>query len=169
MLKQNRFSIPSAPWAHFSRTGEHSFQRGNTFLHAAGNLLHETWWPMRALLPSATRILRQFFQPARKVKLMTEHRDRLRSTEARYLLAIALVLTALLVRGPLLGNLLGRDAPLMIFILAVTVSSIYGGFGPGVLATFLSMAVGLWFFIERDGFVILKLSDRVRIGVFLVE
>ena len=86
-----------------------------------------------------------------------------------YLVAIAVVAAATVLRGPILGRSLGEDAPLSISALAVAIAAWYGGMKPGLLATVLSIVVGTYLFIERDSIVPRKLSDRVRCVMFLGE
>ncbi|MFL9456620.1 PAS domain S-box protein [Tolypothrix bouteillei VB521301_2] len=86
-----------------------------------------------------------------------------------YGVAVLISLVALALRW-LLHPLLGDNAPLLGLILAVTVSSWYGGFGPGLLATVLSALFGTYFFILPT--FTLKVVDSigvVRICIFLAE
>lgn len=87
-----------------------------------------------------------------------------------YLVAIAAVAGGMLLRGPILGRALGSTAPLSIYTLAVAVAAWYGGFNPGLLATILSLIIGSFFLIERDGVDPSKFStDRVRVIMFFCE
>src|SRR5262249_16739513 len=52
-------------------------------------------------------------------------------------------------------------APLLIFILSVMVSAWYGGLGPGLLATVLSLLLGDYFFIAQS------VAERVEEAIFL--
>src|SRR5262245_56116602 len=59
---------------------------------------------------------------------------------------------------------LGAEAPLVPFVLAVTVSAWIGGLGPGLLATVGSAAAGTYFFFEpRHTLVIKSSADRLHI------
>jgi PAS domain S-box-containing protein len=85
-----------------------------------------------------------------------------------YLTAVVATATVLLVRRFVLGDLLGPDASLYLFLFAVMAAAWYGGLGPGLLATALSSLAATYFFVERDGWSLTYASDRVRIVVFLV-
>jgi PAS domain S-box-containing protein len=85
-----------------------------------------------------------------------------------YLTAVVVTAAVLLVRRFALGDLLGPDARLYLFLFAVMAAAWYGGLGPGLLATALSGLAGTYFFIERDGWSVAHASDRVRIVTFLV-
>ena len=92
-----------------------------------------------------------------------------RSALARYALAVGLTLIALLLRLAF-SPILHEEAPLLIFTLPVVVGAWYGGFGPGLLATALSILLGSAFFIPSHGlFLFEKASDYVRLGIFLTE
>src|SRR5262245_9475859 len=76
------------------------------------------------------------------------------SKALRYFIAIAATAVAFTARF-LLKSALGNVAPLLTFTLSVVVSAWYGGLGPGLLATALSLILGDYFFIaesvaERD-------------------
>ena len=93
----------------------------------------------------------------------------LHSWPARYGLAVVVTAAALLARLAL-GPLLGADAPLLLFVLAVAVSAAWGGLGPGLLATALAMALGDYFLLAPVGaFGISGTSDLVRAGLFCLE
>ncbi len=68
-------------------------------------------------------------------------------TLSRYGMAIAASLLALLLRF-LLTPVLQEAAPLLVFIIPVTLSAWYGGLGPGLLSTGLSALVGTYFFVQ---------------------
>jgi PAS domain S-box-containing protein len=66
-----------------------------------------------------------------------------------------------------LMSILGPDAPLLVFILAVTLAASYGGWQSGLFAILLSVAAGDFFFIEPFGSLVPnKISDYVQIGLF---
>ncbi|HEY4773804.1 MAG TPA: PAS domain S-box protein [Xanthobacteraceae bacterium] len=69
----------------------------------------------------------------------------LKSPAARYGLAVGMVVLAFAARA-LLGPSLGHEAPFLLFIPAVLVASGLGGFGPGFVATILSIALASTFF-----------------------
>lgn len=54
----------------------------------------------------------------------------------------------------LLNPLLGEQAPVLLFTLAVAVSAIRGGFGPGVLSTFLGAFLAVYFYPPKGYFQI---------------
>ncbi len=66
-----------------------------------------------------------------------------------------------------LGGLLGSEAPLITFALAVAVAASYGGFGSGICATLLSGLVGNFLFMEpRYRISISEFTDQVQLAVF---
>jgi two-component system sensor kinase FixL len=69
----------------------------------------------------------------------------LRSGPARYGLAIALVALAFAIRA-LLEPSLAHDSPFLLFVPAILLASGLGGFGPGFIATLLSLALVSRFF-----------------------
>jgi signal transduction histidine kinase len=82
------------------------------------------------------------------------------SKSLRYFVAIAataVVFTARYLLEPALGDV----APLVMFTLSVTVSAWYGGFGPGLLATALSLLLGDYFFIAES------IAERIEEALFL--
>jgi PAS domain S-box-containing protein len=85
-----------------------------------------------------------------------------------YLTAVAATAAVLLVRRFVLGDTLGPDAPLYLFLFAVMAAAWHGGLKPGLLATALGTVAGAYFFIERDGWHIVHAADQLRIGMFLV-
>jgi PAS domain S-box-containing protein len=70
-----------------------------------------------------------------------------RSSLARYSVAIGATLAVTLIRW-LLDPLLGSDQPLLLFTLGITLAGWWGGLGPGLLATALSLVIGTWAFVE---------------------
>ena len=83
-----------------------------------------------------------------------------------YALAVLTTILALTVRLSL-NPILGRDAPLLLFIMAVVVTAFAGGFLPGLAATALSAAAGVYYFLRVDG--ALPVSEVVRLSIFVVE
>lgn len=67
-----------------------------------------------------------------------------------YLIALLTVLLALLARM-LLRPLLGDASPFPLFTPAVAIAALYGGVGPGVVATALSTGFGSHFFLHSPG------------------
>jgi len=69
----------------------------------------------------------------------------------------------------LLESLLARQAPLLVFVSAVMVASYFGGLGPGLLATLLSLLAGSAFFIDPHlALLPSEPSDVVRMLIFAV-
>jgi signal transduction histidine kinase/CheY-like chemotaxis protein len=82
------------------------------------------------------------------------------SKSLRYFVAIAATAVAFTARF-LLKSALGNIAPLLLFTLSVVVSAWYGGLGPGLLATALSLLLGDYFFIAES------LAERMEEALFL--
>ena len=86
-----------------------------------------------------------------------------------YGVAVVVTLLALLLRL-LLNPILGREAPLLVFIIPVMLSAWYGGLKPGLLATMLSAGVGTYFFLPPLFLVnVADVPDIIRLCIFLVE
>lgn len=80
--------------------------------------------------------------------------------------ALLATATAFVIRAAL-APFLGEDAPLLAFILAVTLAASYGGWQSGAFAITLSVIAGGLFFIAPSGSLLpAKTSDYVRIGLF---
>src|SRR6266540_2843331 len=86
--------------------------------------------------------------------------SKLPSKSLRYFVAIAATAVAFTARF-LLKSALGNIAPLLMFTLSVMVSAWYGGLGPGLLATALSLLLGDYFFIAES------IAERIEEGLFL--
>jgi PAS domain S-box-containing protein len=84
-----------------------------------------------------------------------------------YLTAVAATAAVFVLRRVVLGDVLGPDAPLYLFLFAVMAAAWNGGLKPGLLATALGVVAGTYFFIERDGWSVPYAADQVRIGMFL--
>jgi signal transduction histidine kinase/CheY-like chemotaxis protein len=82
------------------------------------------------------------------------------SKTLRYFIAIAATAVAFTARF-LLKSALGNVAPLLTFTLSVVVSAWYGGLGPGLLATALSLILGDYFFIAES------IAERIEETIFL--
>lgn len=72
-----------------------------------------------------------------------------RNPWSRYLMVIPIVAIAFVARATL-QPLIGNEALFLLFIPATLAASTIGGFGPGVLATVLSLAVGNLFFLGQS-------------------
>jgi signal transduction histidine kinase len=77
-----------------------------------------------------------------------------------YLIAVLTVVLALILRM-LLRPLLGDASPFLLFTPAVAISALYGGIGPGVLATALSTSFGSHFFLRSTGELVIEKWDRL--------
>ena len=73
-----------------------------------------------------------------------------RSWAARYGIAVLAVALALLIKV-MLSPFLVEESPFMLLAVAVLVGAVFGGFGPGVLATLLGGFVGDFFFLPPTG------------------
>jgi signal transduction histidine kinase/CheY-like chemotaxis protein len=82
------------------------------------------------------------------------------SKSLRYFVAIVATAVTFTARF-LLKSALGNVAPLLMFTLSVMVSAWYGGLGPGLLATVLSLLLGDYFFIAQS------IAERIEEGLFL--
>jgi PAS domain S-box-containing protein len=95
---------------------------------------------------------------------MTQKEFRLLSltrTQRYGIAVLGVILTALL--RVVLDPVLGADLPLLLFAVPVVVAGWYGGLGPGLLATFLSLLIGDYLFIfPRGSFLIYE--DFLTIG-----
>jgi two-component system, LuxR family, sensor kinase FixL len=68
----------------------------------------------------------------------------------------------------LLGPLLGEQAPLLLFVLAVQLSSLVGGLWAGILATVLSVLAGTLLFIPHDVVWPVAFPDQIRLVLFVL-
>jgi PAS domain S-box-containing protein len=86
----------------------------------------------------------------------------------RYGLAVAAVSAAVLLRVGLSGTLGSGSLPYVAFLPAVMLAALWGGFGPGLLATGLSaVAVGYWFLPPSWQFAIANTNDAIGLAVFI--
>jgi signal transduction histidine kinase/ActR/RegA family two-component response regulator len=83
---------------------------------------------------------------------------------------MAVLVTGLTLMVSLALRLVLEDAvPLVLFILAVMVSAWYGGLGPGVLSSLLSVMAGNYFLMEpARSFALSSPADWLRVASFLV-
>src|SRR5215475_6583769 len=82
------------------------------------------------------------------------------SKSLRYFVAIVATSVVFTARY-LLKSTLGDVAPLLMFTLSVMVSALYGGLGPGLLATTLGLLLGDYFFIAQS------YAERIEEVLFL--
>jgi two-component system sensor kinase FixL len=73
----------------------------------------------------------------------------LRSPWSRYAAVVPIVALAFMIRA-VLQPVVGNDALFLLFIPAVLAAATIGGFGPGIAATVLSLAVGYIFFLGQN-------------------
>jgi signal transduction histidine kinase/CheY-like chemotaxis protein len=89
------------------------------------------------------------------------------SKSLQYFVAITATAVAFTVRF-LLKSALGDVAPLLMFTLSVVVSAWFGGLGPGLLSTALSVLLGDYFFIEPFySFGVYNIAERIEEILFL--
>ncbi|MFO0844190.1 MAG: PAS domain S-box protein [Gemmataceae bacterium] len=87
---------------------------------------------------------------------------------AGYAVAALVVAVAAAARLSLAG-LFSGDAPLLLFYAAVSAAALYGGLGPGLVATTLAAATGASLFMERDGWQVRTAPDQLRLAIFLAS
>ncbi|MGC4043919.1 MAG: DUF4118 domain-containing protein [Armatimonas sp.] len=89
-------------------------------------------------------------------------------TKRGYLIAVIATCTAFFVRW-LLQPFLHEDAPFLVFTVAVIVAALWGGFGPGVMATGLSAILVLIFFLAPAlSFKVEGTSNTIHVILFLL-
>jgi two-component system, LuxR family, sensor kinase FixL len=84
-----------------------------------------------------------------------------------YGLAVLTVGAALSLRS-WLGPWLGVEVPYLPFFPAILVTSWYGGFGPGVLASLLSVVGAMYFILPPDGLAVGGAADLISLSLFLL-
>ena len=82
-----------------------------------------------------------------------------------YILAVLTVAGALILRSGL-APWLGVEAPYLLFFPAVLLTSWYGGFGPGVVASVLSALAAMY--VPAHGFDVGGAADWISLSLFLV-
>ena len=82
-----------------------------------------------------------------------------------YAVAAAVVAASVLFRFSV-SPWLGMKVPYLQFFPAILVAGWYGGFGPGAIATALSMLAAMYFFLPPDGFAIGDPGDFVSLPLF---
>jgi PAS domain S-box-containing protein len=84
-------------------------------------------------------------------------------------MAVVTVLTAAAMRLVFLSAL-GAHAPYVVFLPAVMISAIYGGWRAGLLATALSAILANYFWIEPTGqFILKEPADALGLAIFLLS
>jgi signal transduction histidine kinase len=93
--------------------------------------------------------------------------ERRRATAYAVAFAAAAVATVLKLSLP---EALGRDAPVALYPGVIVIAAWYGGTGPGLLTTGLSVLAGVYFFVAPYGsFRVADVNDLVRIVVGALE
>ena len=92
--------------------------------------------------------------------------QRVPTSAVRYAVPFLLVTASLLVRLTV-QRWLGVSVPYLHFFPAVMVAGWFGGFGPGVVATLLSAAMAVYFFLEPHSFLTLSRADVSTVPVFV--
>lgn len=87
----------------------------------------------------------------------------------RYGVAVLAVLSAWLLMLWLDPWMSMKNSPFLMFFGAVLISAWYGGMGPGLLATFLSVPISTFFFIAPENSLLLQLSDSLRLFLFVLQ
>jgi DNA-binding CsgD family transcriptional regulator len=89
--------------------------------------------------------------------------------QARYGLAIVLVVAAWALRDTLFPGAADRS-PFMAFGLAVLGTALIAGFGPGLLASFLSSSIATFFYLSpRHTLLIHEPYEALGLGLFILE
>jgi PAS domain S-box-containing protein len=92
-----------------------------------------------------------------------------RSNIVRYGVAVAAVGFIVMIKGPL-EAWVGSGPPLILFIPALTFSAWFGGFGPGMLTTAISvLSCNYLYFPPIGSFLLESRYDQLQLGVFLVD
>jgi K+-sensing histidine kinase KdpD len=92
-----------------------------------------------------------------------------RTILARYCVAAAAVGFVLVIKTPI-ELWVGSGPPLILFIPALTFSAWFGGMGPGMLATVLSVLSCNYLYFPPIGSLMVESGyDRVQLGVFVLE
>jgi two-component system, LuxR family, sensor kinase FixL len=84
---------------------------------------------------------------------------------SRYSVALAVVGASLLFRYQF-RDWLGLRVPYLQFYPAIIVASWYGGFGPGLLATTISVLTAMYFLLPPAGLAVNDAADQLSLGVF---
>ena len=84
--------------------------------------------------------------------------QRLSTSAVRYAVPFLLILASLLLRLTF-QRWLGVSVPYLHFFPAVMIAAWFGGLGPGIVATLLSAATAIYFFLEPHSFITLRRAD----------
>jgi diguanylate cyclase (GGDEF)-like protein len=80
---------------------------------------------------------------------------------------LAVMLSALALLGMMLLRPLMESSIFFLFLAAVAVSALYGGLGPGLVATVLSALVSDLFFLPPQNVVLGGMEETLRLAIFL--
>jgi diguanylate cyclase (GGDEF)-like protein/PAS domain S-box-containing protein len=94
--------------------------------------------------------------------------NRFRSPLARYGVAVLAVALALPFKV-LLDQLVEPESPFLMLLAAIMVSALYGGLGPGLLATGIAAVISDYFFLSPGTLLFQSLGQNIRIGLFVLE
>lgn len=81
------------------------------------------------------------------------------------LLSVALAAAIKLSLEPLIRE----ESPFLIFLAAIMISAIYGGFGPGIVAMLSSALISDLLFLHPGEFLAQDAGSNMRLGIFVVE
>jgi two-component system, LuxR family, sensor kinase FixL len=84
-----------------------------------------------------------------------------------YALAVGTVAAALVLRS-WLEPWLGAQVPYLPFFPAILLTSWYGGFGPGLLASLLSALAAMYFVLPPGGLAVARAADLISLSLFLL-
>jgi PAS domain S-box-containing protein len=101
------------------------------------------------------------------IRRIVDHLQLLKqSVWTRYLNAVLITILCVLIRIAL-RRWLGNEVPLLLPFFAVILSSLLGGFGPGMLSTALGAILGRYFFFEPLGrFSLLRVDQQINFGIY---
>ena len=107
-------------------------------------------------------------------RIFTELKERLlliriRHRLQRYGVAVLAVAIALVIKL-LLSSLIKEESPFLLFFAAIIISALYGGIGPGVLATALAALTSDYFFLTPTYSLLSNnLGQNLRLSLFVLE
>lgn len=86
-----------------------------------------------------------------------------------YAVPVVVTMFALMLRH-FLAPILGESAPLLVFIVPIILSAWYGGFGPGIVATFVAAMVGTYFFVPpRFSLILPTIAEVMHVTLFVCQ
>ncbi len=85
----------------------------------------------------------------------------------RYGIAVVVVVLALLLTR-LLQPWIAGESPLLLALVAIMLSTVYGGLGPGLLATTVASVLGDYFLFTPGTLLVQPLDHNVRLGLFVL-